>query len=570
MKKNVMTFLTILLVLVMTMGCAIPAKAEDVYTIDVVEISLPVYFISDSSMTLYQGERGALSVRELYNGNNKILIPRSVQWESSDNSVVSVYDGIITTHNAGEAVVTATYEGNTLECLVTVLAPIEIYQLQPSQANLQVGDVVVLTLSQTVSGKGTYVDNSQITWSSSNESVADIKNGIVTANSPGNATIIATYKDVSYTCEVTVIQPEQQISYELSATSVTMRAFEEYQLELYKVTNGVRSMVSAAFVDWSSSSEKIAKVSSLGKVNARQDGTTTIMATYEGKTCICTVTVDTPDDETDEIDEDDEETDDESDVDTEPVTEYQLNETSVSLKVGKQHNLILEEITDGNSKMISGLRSTWKSSNPKVVTVAGGRLNAKKAGTAVITARYQGQVFKCHVRVTGKKKTKTVNWKKLYKNYIQGNEWCRTQAESARLIYVNNDRIPEIYIEGKSMASDYKLLSIYKGKVCETTGNRNMLTYAPKKGIVYEEFGHMDEMVFNWGKLKKGKVVFTVQDTYGVIINKDGSFTYTLNNKHISEKAYEKKANKIKGNYKYESGYVEGKMLSMKDLLKKL
>ncbi len=42
----------------------------------------------------------------------------------------------------------------------------------------------------------------QITWTSSNEYIASVSNGVVTANASGPATITATYSDQSVTCEI--------------------------------------------------------------------------------------------------------------------------------------------------------------------------------------------------------------------------------------------------------------------------------------------------------------------------------------------------------------------------------
>lgn len=113
-------------------------------------------------------------------------------------------------------------------------------------------------------------------------------------------------------------------------------------------------------VTWSSSDKSIATVSSSGKVTAKKAGEVTISASYKfnGKTYKGTyeVTVKTP--------------------------SIKLNTTSVSLAKGK--SVTLKATTAPTSVTVK-----WKSSNTSVATVSSsGKVTAKKAGTATITASF--------------------------------------------------------------------------------------------------------------------------------------------------------------------------------------
>lgn len=170
-------------------------------------------------------------------------------------------------------------------------------------------------------------------------------------------------------------------------------------------------------------------------------------------------------------------------------------------------------------------------------------------------------------------------WKKLYADFIAKDQWCQNYATSAKFLYINNDKIPEIYIQGRDAASGNALLTIYKGKVYfENLDGHGGLDYVEKKGIVYLYGGHMDSYYDSIGKLVKGKVViknggyFGAEDNSNVKVdaNNNPIYDYYWENKKVSEKKYKAKVKKAKGNYKYKSIYNNGTALSMKKLKKKL
>lgn len=70
----------------------------------------------------------------------------------------------------------------------------------------------------------------------------------------------------------------------------------------------------------------------------------------------------------------------------------QLSKTKVSLEVGGKVTLKLKNATAADVK--------WSSSNKSIVTVTSkGKVTAKKAGSATITAKYDGKKYTCKVTV---------------------------------------------------------------------------------------------------------------------------------------------------------------------------
>ena len=104
---------------------------------------------------------------------------------------------------AGKNTITVAYDGKTATFDVEIKAP----EISLSKSNVRlnaIGEITTLTATAVPS-------DSEIVWKSSNESVATVENGVVTAKGAGNATITAkfTYNNIEYMaiCNVTVEVP---------------------------------------------------------------------------------------------------------------------------------------------------------------------------------------------------------------------------------------------------------------------------------------------------------------------------------------------------------------------------
>lgn len=88
---------------------------------------------------------------------------------------------------------------------VVSVVPAEAAALKMSKAK------AVLEVDATLKLKLGSLEGTESKWSSSNKQVATVsKSGTVTAKSEGSATITATYNSKKYTCEVTVVDSNQE------------------------------------------------------------------------------------------------------------------------------------------------------------------------------------------------------------------------------------------------------------------------------------------------------------------------------------------------------------------------
>ena len=164
--------------------------------------SVPVkeIHLDKTSITISVGKAEAITATILpENATNQ-----TVTWTSSNSSVAKVNaNGTVKGISAGSAIITATVDGVTAECSVTVTVPVESVSLNKTALTLAKGKSE--TLKATI--YPTDATNKNVTWTSSNTSVATVSSsGKVTAVAVGTAQITVTTKDgyKKATCTVTV------------------------------------------------------------------------------------------------------------------------------------------------------------------------------------------------------------------------------------------------------------------------------------------------------------------------------------------------------------------------------
>jgi 2',3'-cyclic-nucleotide 2'-phosphodiesterase (5'-nucleotidase family) len=131
------------------------------------------------------------------NATNKDLI-----WTSSDDKVASVVNGVVTAVGAGKATITVkTVDGEfTATCEINAEVKVTGVTLNKTTLDLEVGKNE--TLIATVAPQD--ATNKELTWISSDESIATVKDGVVTAVKEGNVTIKVTAAEFTAECTVNV------------------------------------------------------------------------------------------------------------------------------------------------------------------------------------------------------------------------------------------------------------------------------------------------------------------------------------------------------------------------------
>ena len=308
------------------------------------------------------------------------------EWISSNESVATVSKGVVTGVSKGTATITATYNGYRVTRTVTVTDVItyKLYLSPSSGINVVNGKTNKLTAILGTYTNGVQTNGSEIsskcTWTSSNTSIATVNNiGLVTGVSTGTVTITAEYNGMTASGTATVTS---STTYELAINPASMtlnKGATGTFTALYKTyTDGVlkSSVDVTSSTTWSSADTKIAGVSQ-GHVSGVGAGTVIITAKYNGYTATASVTVRGP-------------------------ATLTLGWSSQTVTKGKVlSNAAIYNPNDGTNAKDVTITATWTSSNAAVATVAGGSITAQGAGTAILTATYNGISASCVITVTG-------------------------------------------------------------------------------------------------------------------------------------------------------------------------
>ncbi|MGN0804197.1 MAG: Ig-like domain-containing protein [Candidatus Coproplasma sp.] len=242
---------------------------------------------------------------------------------------------------------------------ISIPVAVESVSLNKSESSLKVGESE--TLTATVSPAN--ADNTAVTWSSSDDTIATVVNGVVTALKAGEITITATSAEneaLSASCTYTITNVAPT-SVTLNTASVTIAVGDTLNL----TATVAPTNATVKTVTWKSSNTSVATVDANGKVTAVGTGSVTITATADDATSVtatCTITV------KDEIVK---------------VTGIALNYSNEKLNVGDTLQLIVT-VTPDNAEDKS---VTWTTSNSAIATVStDGLVTVVGEGSVVITA----------------------------------------------------------------------------------------------------------------------------------------------------------------------------------------
>ena len=201
---------------------------------------------------------------------------KNVKWESSNEKVATVENGIVTCKGYGTAEISATTEdgGFTAVCKVTA----ERKEILPTSITLDKADVT-MNVGETTKLKAdvwpTDADNKSVIWNSDNEDIAKVSSdGVVTAVKAGKTKVYATTQanNLKAECEITVLQPVTGIEMDKASISFTYIG-ETVQLTAKLLPEDASNQN----ITWESSDTKVAIVSK-GKVVCTGFGTAVIYA----------------------------------------------------------------------------------------------------------------------------------------------------------------------------------------------------------------------------------------------------------------------------------------------------
>ena len=383
-------------------------------------------------------------------GNNSIKLNTLVEpsnasgnitWYSSNSSVVTVNDGVLTAHGIGIATITAMCGGKS--AFITVIVSdkeveVSSITLNKSSATIYLNsNVKSISLTATVNPSN--ATNKNVIWKSSNSNVVSVNNGVVTAKSIGSAVITASVGNKKAICKITVTNKDNPVtSISLNKSSETLYLNDVNTTTL--VANVKPTNATNGNVTWKSSNTSVAVVNN-GVVTAKGLGSATITATAGGKSVTCKITVSNK---------------------IYSVTSVTLNKTSdlIYLNSGINTVKLIATVTPSNA---TNNTVTWNSNNTSVATVSDGTVSIKGLGSAIITATAEGKSASYTVNVRQKKiivigasQVGVMNNNNSSYTSQKGYTYSKS-SNTLKFIYKGGSGIPYQYSEndGWGIAEDY-------------------------------------------------------------------------------------------------------------------
>ena len=330
-----------------------------------VTLALQSISINKSTVELEKGQTEQLAIS--YNPSNT-TDSKEIDWTSSKPDVATVdQNGLVTAKTNGTTVITAKSAVDGIKeatCTINVVTKLQSISLDKTNLEMNKGTTQTLKVSYNP------VDATNIkttTWTSSDESVAKVVDGTITAVKPGNATIYVSCN--GFTAQATVNVKSYLESISIGEDFALDPSQEQKLIVTYNPTDTTDSKT----VTWISSNPEVATVDAEGNVKALTPGNTIITATCGKFSDDITLTVN-------EV----------------PMEGIAISTPSLTINRGESQELKVifypENTTDDRN-------ATWASSDESVVKVENGVITAVGAGKATIEVTVGEYTDKCEIEV---------------------------------------------------------------------------------------------------------------------------------------------------------------------------
>ena len=355
--------------------CMITVKTENGYT-DTCLVKVtgensnnPVKSISIDSLDMALNKGTSFPVSYTIEPSDSINL---VTWESSDPKVATVENGVIYPLGEGKVIITAKSGSVEKSINVEVIDNTvkEKITLDQTNISLNIGDSYTLSTNST----------KKVTWTSSDNEIATVENGVVTAKSVGKVKIRATSENGNFAeCDVeTIEKPDPKEEDKTNYTiSLNMDMLDMNIGDSTKLVETISPSNNVSDVVWKSSDSTVVNVEN-GVVTALKEGRSIITAELpNGSKAECTVNVN------------------KRNIKVMTVT---LNASFVYLESNKTAQLSATILP----KNASDKTIKWRSSNSSVAVVdSNGKVTAKSKGRAIIYATsVNGVTDNCEIVVT--------------------------------------------------------------------------------------------------------------------------------------------------------------------------
>ena len=254
-------------------------------TSTIVVLARPVgaVIVSPAQISINAGQAIKLAVL-ITDNNGTLLNGRPITYRSGNTSVATVAaDGTVTGVKEGSATITVSSEGKTGTAEVSVLAsPISTVRINVPSSDMAIGATQQLSVTL-LDANGNTLPPRPVAWRSGAPSVASVtSDGTVTALSAGTVVIFATVDGILSSTSLSV-RAITVVNVVVAPQSAKIFVGDALNLGA-QARDASGAVIAGKAVLWSSSDDRIAVVSSTGRVRALTLGQVLITATVDGVT----------------------------------------------------------------------------------------------------------------------------------------------------------------------------------------------------------------------------------------------------------------------------------------------
>lgn len=296
----------------------------------------------------------------------------TVVWTSSDSSVATVNNGVVTGVKPGETIITAKIGAEQAICKVVVInnfVPITGIHFSNSNKTILVGSTKKMSVTVTPSN----ASNQSLSYTSSNPNIATVDSeGNVKGIAVGEAYITVSAAGYQAVANIKVIN-----TISLNSISIPKNLqLKEQSSSTLNVTFNPSNATNKK-VTWKSSNPNVATVDSSGNVKAIAPGTATItvISSDGGKVATCNVEVTAL---------------------SKKLTGISLNKTELSMELDTEETLTVIF----NPEYAENKNIKWSSSNTKIAKVSNGKITPVKPGKVEIKAVSEDGNYEAVCQVT--------------------------------------------------------------------------------------------------------------------------------------------------------------------------
>lgn len=312
------------------------------------------------------GNNQQFSATALFSDGSKSEVTGTALWLSARPKVASANaGGMIISKTVGATSISAVYESVRASSALTVGPPqLASIAVTPQTPSLNPKHSVQLTATGIFTDRTTQDLSSMVTWASTPTSVLTISaTGLVSANSPGAATVTASQGSITGSDALAVALPTLR-SITLSPQSIVLTPAHSTQLKAVGTYSDASTQDITGMVTWGASPSGIVAVNSSGLATGKAPGGAAITAVLNAVSGTDTVAVVAP-----------------------TLNSISITPSGASIPLGENQQLFATGTYNDGSKRDLTSSVQWACSDPTIISLSGlGMATADSLGSVTVTA----------------------------------------------------------------------------------------------------------------------------------------------------------------------------------------